>query len=582
MSNRKDWTYLGQYLHYLMRYKRWLWAAIGLVPLIPLSQLAQPYLIQVGIDQHVVPQVTDGLSVVVIAFGVAVVVEFLAKSLQIFLFQYLGQQTVSDIRYDLFKHVLGLSSTYFDKTPQGSITTRLTTDIEALNDSIASGLVSLLSDILTIVGTLGLMVWYSPKLTLITLLVVPPLAMMVNFFRKKLRYYFVQIRSIIGKVNASLQEQLLGVRVIQMFGRIQRNAAAMRHDLAKYRAVTIGSVVYDAMLYSLVEAMSSVMIGVMIWVGFSLDRSVVSLGVVVAFVDLILKFFTPLKELSSKFATLQHALAALEKIFGLLDITDRVSSGVRQLYDYKGVVTFKEVSFAYRGFEDKPVLHEVSFEVKPGEVVAIVGPTGSGKTTISRLVARLYDGYSGHIMIDRIDVCELELTHLRQKIAIVTQDVQVFSQSVWYNLGLEHPDVSEATMRDVAKRVGLDEMICALPDGYDTVLDHQGRALSAGQAQLLSLARALASPAPIVVLDEATANVDSLSEQQIQAAIAEIFKEKTVIVIAHRLSTIQKADMIVAMRDGRVTESGTHSELMANGGFYATLYSMQFSHLNDR
>lgn len=548
------------------------------VPLIPLFQLLQPILVQIGIDHYILANKQAGLMMIVAIFGVCVCLEFVCKAAQVFLFQYLGQKTVADIRTDLFSHVLTLSSTYFDKTPQGSITTRLTTDVESLNDSLASGLITLLSDVLVLIGILATMFWYSPKLTIITLLVVPPMAILVNFFRKRLRHYYFLIRSTIGKINANLQEQLIGVKVVQLFNRYQKNYRQLNTLLVDYRKATIGSVIYDAVLYATVEAMSAIMIAIMIWYSWGLGQSEISLGVLVAFVDLILKFFTPLKELSSKFAILQHALAALEKIFGLFDINDRVSSGTKLPDKEKGTIVFKSVSFAYKGYETKPVLTNVSFSVRPGQVVAIVGPTGSGKSTITRLITRLYDGYSGDIELNGVEISKYKIEALRSTIAIVTQEVQLFSASIWFNLSLGCPNVTTDDMINSMKIVQLHDWAESQPNGYDTALMQKGRNLSAGQAQLLSLARALVSPAPIIVLDEATANVDSLSERLIQHTMNEIIKRKTVIVIAHRLSTIQKADTIITMKDGTIIESGTHQELMANNQFYSKLYSMQFAH----
>jgi len=575
-----DKVYLKQYYHYLKRHMGLLIASLVMIPLITLAHLVQPYLLKVGIDAHIVPQQLNGLTGIVALFGLAVATEFVFRSLQSFFFQYMGQKTLSRIREDLYEHVLSLSSSYFDRTPRGIITSRLTSDVESLNDSLASGIITLIGDVLTLIGILIFMLFLSPKLTLISLVVAPPLTIMINFFRLKLRDYYNQIRVIMGRINAMLQEQLHGVEIVQLFLREKKNIARFSQLNKDYRRATLGSVYFDALLFSMVDAMSAVVIALMIWVGFGQYLGgFVTLGILVAFIDYIQKFFQPLKELSMKFAVLQQALAALEKIFGTFEIKDKIPSGESKLASSKGHLVFENVSFSYPGFENKPVLKDISFELEPGKVVALVGPTGSGKTTIGRLMSHLYTGFKGKITLDGVDIKALDLQNLRSHISVVTQDVQLFSESIIFNIAMGDDTVTIEDVKNAARLSQATQFIEKLPNQYDTILDHRGQSLSLGQAQLISLARAIASKSPIILLDEATANVDSMSEKLIQDATEEMFKRRTVLVIAHRLSTIQKADTILAMNDGEIVESGSHSELIAKNGFYAKLFAMQFEHL---
>ncbi|NQY73176.1 MAG: ABC transporter ATP-binding protein [Candidatus Margulisbacteria bacterium] len=581
MNNiQQDKDYLIRYWQYLKKYKRLLSVSLILIPCITGFHLVQPYLLKVGIDDYITQGNLTGLSRVALFFGMAVVGEFICRALQSFLFQYVGQKTISTLRVDLFRHVSHLSSSYFDKTPKGIITSRLTSDVESLNESFSSGLVTLVGDVLTLIGILVFMSILSLKLTLVTVVFVPPLILIINFFRVKLRFYYTAIRVTVGKITASLQEQLQGVEIVQLFSRESKNYHHFKDLNKAYRKAVLGSVYFDALLYSIVEAMSSIVIAVMLWYGFAQHlNSAITIGVLVAFIDYIQKFFQPLKELSTKFAVLQQALAALEKIFGTFDIQEHIPSGSLTLPDSKGHMIFKEVSFAYPGHEDKPILKNVSLELNVGSVTALVGPTGSGKTTVGRLMSHLYTGYSGHILLDNHPIQDLDLAFLRSQIAHVSQDIQLFSGSIAFNITMGNPKVSTEAAIDAAKRVQAHDFIQKFPDGYDTVLTHQGGALSLGQAQLISFARALACPSPIILLDEATANVDSLSERLIQKATELIFSQKTVLVIAHRLSTIQKADHIYAMKDGEILEEGSHKALMAKDGFYAKLFQLQFSHL---
>jgi ATP-binding cassette subfamily B protein len=577
----KDIHYLKRYWACLRVYKGLLALAFVLIPLLTVVHLMQPYLLKVGIDTYILTKDISGLYKLSMSFAVVVVLEFIFRSMQSYLFQYIGQKTVTAMRSDLFRHILSLSSSYFDQTPVGQMTTRLTSDMESLNESFSSGMVTLLSDLLIVVSIIGVMFYLNAPLTCVVLVFVPLIVVVLNFFRKKLRSYFARMRDTMGHLNALLQEQLQGVHVIQMFRRESKNDQEFEQYNREFRKTVIASVSYDAILYSFVEALSSVVIAVLIWAVFDdyLGGSAITLGLLVAFIDYVQKLFAPLKDLSSKFTFLQNALASLEKIFGAFDVDEHILSGKKSIENFSGDIRFEKVHFAYPGYEDKPILKDISFEMKPKQVVALVGPTGSGKTSVSRLISRLYDGYEGQIFLDNVEIRELNLAQLRSKIAVVLQDLYMLSRSVAFNITLGNPHITKEQMIHAAELAQVDTFIRKLPQGYETLLDHKNNSLSQGEAQLISFARALASDAPIVLFDEATSSVDSINEQLIQRSVDNLLKKKTVLVIAHRLSTIQKADLILALKDGKIIERGTHEELLAIDGFYAKLFKMQFGHL---
>lgn len=572
-----DKAYIKEYFAYLFRQKGLLSLGLLCIPLITACHLAQPLLLKIGIDNYIVPGKFVGVYTIALLFGLSILGEFLFKSLQSFIFQYIGQILIAEIREDLFHHVISLAPDFFDKTPVGTLTTRITSDVESLNESFSSGVVTILGDFLTMIATLAIMAYLSVDLTVLTLVMLIPLAIAVNFLRVKLRGFFNAIRLTIGKINGYLQEQLQGVEVIQIFQRQYQNYQEFKVLSKQYREATLGSVKCDALLYSLVESSSTIFISVLIWYGWTnrINESL-TIGLLVSFIEYIHKLFHPLKELSNKFAVMQHALAALEKIFGTYAVKDYVPEGEGIISDVKGHVYFKDVSYAYPRQPGKQVLDKVSFEIKPKQVVAIVGPTGSGKSTIFRLLSRLYYGYSGIISLDGCDISKLSLDSLRRQFSVVSQDVQIFSQTVQFNLTLNQETVSKEEMIAIAKMIDIHTFIESLDQGYQTLLDGS-RSLSFGERQLISLGRALLCKAPIVLMDEATASVDSLSEQRIQKAMDKLLDTKTVIVIAHRLSTIRRADKILVLKYGRIIEEGRHEELIEQNGFYTTLFNMQFS-----
>lgn len=577
---KKDITYIKKYWQYLRKHRVLLTIAFTLIPLISGFNILQPFLIQKAIDDAILQNNLNLLTIITICYGLCILCDFFCKIIQIFLFQYIGQKTILHIRKDLFKHLLKLSTHYYDKTPIGVITSRLTSDMESLNESFASGLVTLLADLLTLLAIITMMLFLSPKLTLITLLVVPPMIVIVNFFRIKLRKYFNQIRTTIGALNATIQEQLQGISIIQLFQYETKSFNQFHHLNKRYKTSTLNSVSYDAVLYSLIESINSIMIALMIWFGWGqYNQEFITIGLLVAFIEYIQKFFLPLKEISNKFAILQHALAALEKIFSTFEVKEFIESGTEKNINLKGNIAFNNVSFAYKNHEDKPILQDISFALKQKQWIAIVGPTGSGKTTIFRLLSKLYDGYTGSIKIDDIELNQFDINHLRHQISVVNQSNTLFSNTIAFNITLGNSAISYEKMIWAARCVNIHDFIMSLPENYNFKLMKGNQSLSSGQAQLISFARALANPSPIILLDEATANVDSLTEKKIQTALHSVLKEKTAIVIAHRLSTIKDAHMILALNNGKIIEYGNHNDLMKQKGFYYNLFQIQFSGL---
>ncbi len=577
---KNDKRYLLHYWTYLKEHKGLLSIALLLIPFISLFTVLQPYLIKKAIDDAIIIGNTKLLYMITLLFGACILGDFICKTLQVFLFQFIGQKTILRIRKDLFKHVLNLSAQYYDKTPVGIITSRLTSDIESLNESFASGLITIFADILTLTGILIIMFILSPQLTFITLLVIPPLFIVVNICRIQLRKIFTVIRSTIGNLHSFIQEHLQGINVLQIYQQEEHCLSTFKTLNAKYKRATLHSVSYDALLYSLIESMNSVMIAVIIWYGWGgYVKETITLGLLVAFIDYIQKFFMPLKELSSKFAILQHALASLEKIFSTFDIKDHIQTGKTHYSTPQGHITFTNVSFAYEQFKEKKIIDEISFTVQPGKLLALVGPTGSGKTTVLRLLSRLYDGYSGNIKLDSHELSSIKLDDIHKHIAVVNQDTSLFSQSIAFNITLGNPDITKEHMIQAAKHVRIHDFIMSLPNNYSYILEQGSQSISSGQAQLITFARALASRSPIILLDEATSAVDSMAEKEIQAGISALLKQKTAIVVAHRLSTIQHADNILALNNGKIIEYGNHKTLMKQNGFYANLYNMQFANI---
>lgn len=572
-----DLKYYARFWPFLRPYKHWVGLSFVLLPLMVLTDLAQPWVLKVAIDDHIAKGDLSGLPQIAAAlFGLVIAAYFLGAA-QVYYLQLAGLRALGDTRRALYKHVMNQGSAFFDRHPSGSLLTRTTTDVESLGETLTMGVVSIFGDILMIVGIVSAMLLLDVKLTLLTFAVSPLLVFVVNLFRRKLREYSVVIRKTLSKVNGYLAENLAGLKVVQLFGREDKSLFEFRTLNYKYMDAFRKSNWYEASLYAIMDGVSNLCVAMMLWYGglraVSSDQSeLLTVGLLVAFIEYITRVFVPIREFSGKLATLQRAVAALERIFGLLDTHNEIGSGRSDWKDapLTGSIRFENVSFAYSD-KGPQVLQNVSFLMEPGKVVALVGATGSGKTTIGKLLLRLYDGYQGSIRIDGIELRDIPPDRIHRLIGVVQQDVFLFSGTIRDNITLKNPEISAEQAENAAKLVGAHDFIESLPNRYDTMVAERGANLSSGQAQLLSFARAMAHNAPVMLLDEATANIDSLSEQLIQQAIERILALKTVLIVAHRLSTIQQADEILVLQKGMVAERGKHADLLSLGGIYAEL-----------
>jgi ATP-binding cassette subfamily B protein len=497
---------------------------------------------------------------------------------QFYLTMTVAQYSLSDLRLALFRHVERLPMAFFDRTPVGRLVSRMTTDIDAINEMFSAGSLTLFIDLLTLAGIVMIMFSFDVRLAAWSLCAVPPLLAVINFFRVRMRIVFREIRDRLAALNAYLSEALSGMAVIQLFAHERESRREFDQLNEQNREIQRTSNVYDACLYSTVEALSSITIAVVLWIGGGeVIHRALSLGTLVAFIFYAQLFFNPLRDVSSKYTTLQSALAAVERIEALMATPHTIASPPqpRRTTGQAGSIIFEHVSFEYRRGE--PVLRDLSFKVQPAEKVAIVGPTGSGKSTIIKLLNRFYDVTSGRIVVDGVDVREWELGKLRRAIGLVLQDVFLFAENVLENVRLSRIDLDEADIVEALDRAQALRFVERLPRGVHEEIHERGANLSAGQRQLLSFARALAYDPRILVMDEATSSVDSETERLIQLALGELLAERTALIIAHRLSTIERADRILVLSNGVLRESGTHEELLRRPGLYRRLFELQYA-----
>jgi ATP-binding cassette subfamily B protein len=543
----------------------------------------RPYLTQIAIDNYIRPGNGAGLLKIVELLFAVTLGQALLRYGSAYLTQWIGQKTIFDIRMEIYKHLHKLGIKYFDKNPVGRLVTRVTNDVEALNDLFSSGIVMAFGDIFTIVWILYFMFTLNVPLSIVTLLVIPILAYITMLFRRKVRAAYRQVRLLIARMNAFLQEHISGVIVDQIYNRERKAFHDFQEVSGKLKDANIKSVLYYALFYPGVEATQAIAIGLIIWYGGThlVPESIfqshgITIGVLIAFLQFTEQFFMPIRDLSEKYNILQTAMASSERIFKVLDDKTIVPEPAKPLLLKRasGRIEFKNVTFAY---DDKNyVLKNVTFTANPGETVAIVGATGAGKTSIVNLLMRFYDVNEGGVFVDGIDVRDVSTADLRRNIAIVMQDVFLFSGSVRDNISLGDDSISTERIEKASRLVGARDFIERLPKRYDDDVKERGAALSVGQKQLISFARALAYDPRILVLDEATANIDTETEQLIQEATENLLRGRTSIVIAHRLSTIQHASKIIVLHKGEIREQGTHQHLIALGGIYYRLYQLQY------
>jgi ATP-binding cassette subfamily B protein len=562
-------------------YRRVFWGALLLSPLNQACSLVQPLLVMVGIDRYIEPGDATGLRLMAALFAVAIVGEFVSYYWQQYLTMLVAQRSLADLRVATFAHLQRLPMRFYDRTPVGRVVSRVTTDVDVLNEMFAAGAMTILLDGLKLMGIVTFMAVIEWRLAVVSLLLLPVMVFAVDYFRRMARVTYREIRERIARINGFLQEAITGMVVVQLSAGEARAYDEFQVLNGAHRDANHLSNKLEAALFAMVEAASTVSVALLLLRGAGLRaHGAIELGTIVAFIQYIQQFFVPIRDFSAKYAVMQSAMTAAERIFGLLDLAPEPTPATPRLpAQVQGVIEFDGVWFAYR--DEEWVLRDVSFRLKPGEHVALVGATGSGKSTIIKLLSRLYDVQRGTIRVDGLDVREWDPTVLRRHIAVVLQDVFLFQGTVAQNLSLGDPRIDRARVEAAARHVNADRFVAAL-GGYDAPLRERGSNLSTGQRQLLAFARALAHAPTILVLDEATSSVDPETEGLIQDALARLLAGRTAVVIAHRLSTIEHADRILVLHRGEVRESGNHVELLARGGLYARLYALQYATVPTR
>ena len=544
----------------------------------------RPWLVQKGIDNYIVVGDLEGLQYIILYLVLALVGEGILSFGENYLTQWIGQQAIYDLRTTLFRHVEGQSLAYFDRTPVGRVITRTTSDVEALSDALSSGLVSVLGDLFKLVFIAYFMFTLNWMLAVVTLLVMPLMVWVTFWFRRNVREQYRETRKQMARINSFIQEHVTGMHIVQLFNREDEEENRFEGINDKHRAAHLHTIFYYAIFWPSIEFISNLALAAVLWFGGfrALGGSALTLGVLVAFIQYARQFFRPIRDLSNQYDTLQKAMAGAERVFSLLDTDESIEapSAPVELDAVEGTIEFENVWFAYE--EDDAgtpdwVLEDVSFRVEPGEMAALVGATGAGKSTVMNLLLRFYEIQRGQIRVDGHDIRDLRLRDLREHIGLIPQDVFLFSGSVRRNLTLDDPSIDEATMRRAAETVQADQLIERLPDGYDQDVKERGSSLSRGQRQLLAFVRALLYDPDVMVLDEATSSVDTETEALIQRALERVTEGRTTLAIAHRLSTIQDADKILVMHKGEIRERGTHQELLAADGLYRRLYDLQYA-----
>lgn len=569
-----DWELLRRFWAFLSPYKGRIGFALFAVPIMTGLSLLQPYLLKVGIDDHILKGELEGLPTIAFTLFALVIGSYLLNGLQSYQLQVAVIRAIGDLRKVIYRHVMSQSSRFFDKHASGSLLTRTTTDVEGLGEMVSMGMLGMFADVLMIVGILGTMLSLDVRLTLLTFCVSPIVVLVVNLFRKKLRVYGLAIRVTLAKLNGYLAEHISGVQVVRFFGRSALSLQEFKAINFEYLSAYKKSNWFDASLYAMMDGLSNICVALMLWYGglrIVEGDTALSLGLLVAFVEYTTRLFVPVREFSGKIATLQRSMAALQRIFLLLDEDDPIVEGNKTTQDKDRIrLEMKDVHFAYRE-DSKDVLRGVSFTLEPGRSLALVGRTGSGKSTVGKLLTRTYGGYRGSITINGEELKDLQLDDIRSISSMIHQDVFLFSGTIRDNITLGSAEISEEKVRESIQWVGAEPFISALPGGLDFKVSERGQNLSAGQAQLIAFARAIARDTPFLILDEATSNVDPGLEGTIQAAINKIVQHKTVLIVAHRLSTIEAADEILVLGEGCVLEKGTHAALLAAKGAYADL-----------
>lgn len=578
VKKQADTRILLQLFKYIKPYKFIFAITIFMLLITAGLETAGPFILKIAIDKYLTPKNYNGFLYMVLLLGLTIFLQFGVRYVQQYLTEYMGEKIMFDLRMEIFSHIHKMEMSFFDKNRVGRLMTRVTTDVQTLNEMLSSGVVALFGDIFMIAAIVVIMLNLNLILSLVTFSVLVFLAVATAVFRQKVRRYFSIIREKISAINSYLQESITGIITIKILNRQKRNNKEFGNLNNDYLIEYIKTVFSYAVLFPVVTLIETLAIALIIWFGGGqVIKSILTLGTLVAFIQYIQKFFHPISDLSEKFGILQEAIAASERIFGLLGTKSAIVSPInaKSVMEIKGDISFNNVWFAYN--EHDYVLKDISFKVKQGESIAFVGATGSGKTSIINILNRFYDIEKGSIYIDGIDIREFDLQNLRRHVGVVQQDVFLFSGSIMDNIRLGNKEITLEQVKEAAQFVNADKFIDKLPDKYYQEVKERGQTLSVGQKQLIAFARAIVfNPKVLLVLDEATSSVDTEIEGLIQDALKKVMHGRTSIIIAHRLSTIKNVDKIIVLSKGKIIESGTHKNLLKSKGVYYKLYKYQY------
>src|SRR5438128_3878957 len=570
-----DARLMRRLLAYLRPYKPQVALALAAIVAGSVLQLAQPYLMKVAIDRYIAQGDLAGMNRIAFAYLAIILASFGLDYSQTWLLQMTGQRIMFDMRTQIYRHLQRLALKSYDRNPVGRLMTRVTTDVDVLNDLFTSGVVSVFGDVFTLVGIMVMMIWIDWRLAIVAFSVLPLIWLVTQWFRRNVRDSYRTVRTWIARINAYLQERITGMATVQLFRREEKDFETFDDIDRKHRDANIQSIFYYAVFYPAVELVGALAASLIIWFGGGWVQSgTLTLGSLVAFLLYSQRFFRPISDMSEKFNVLQAAMASSERIFALIDTPVEIQTPAEPRRARAGRIAFEHVTFEY--VEGEPVLRDVSFAIEPGQRVAFVGATGAGKTTIISLLLRFYEVRKGRITIDGVDVRDMDLGELRGMFGLVLQELHLFSGTIAGNVRLGNNNITDDMVRRAVAAVHADTFVNRLPAGLDTPVAERGATLSVGQKQLLSLRRALAFDPRVLILDEATSSVDTETELLIRDALAVLMRGRTTIAIAHRLSTIQDMDQILVLHKGRLREVGTHQELLARRGIYFKLFELQY------
>ena len=573
-----DYTLLKRLLQFIKPYRITFYGVILAAILLSVFAILSPVLLREIVNTALENKDQSLLLNLIVLMMVVLIFEVVSQLSFVYYANWLGESVIKDIRIKLFKHMLSFKMKYYDNSSVGLLVTRAVTDIQRIGEIFSQGFFMIVSDLLKMVVVAGVMLFYSWKLALIVFAIMPIILYATKVFQKAMKGAFIDVRGQVSNLNTFVQERITGMKIVQLFNREKIEQEKFRVINEKHQNAWLKTVWYNSIFFPIAEIVSSVAIGLIVWYGglrVVLNNNVDELGTIFMFIQLSQMLFRPLRQIADKFNVLQMGMVAANRVFAILDREDTITNeGSFEKPSIKGDISFKNVHFGY--VEGEEVLHGISFDVKAGETVAIVGATGAGKSTIINLLNRFYEINSGQILVDGVDIKDYKLASLREKIAIVLQDVFLFADTIENNISLKNEDITLEAITQAAQEISVHDFITSLPNSYQYNVKERGSMLSSGQRQLLAFLRAYVSKPSILILDEATSSVDTYSEQLIQKATEKITQGRTSIVIAHRLATIKKADKIIVMDAGNIIESGTHKELLKKGGYYKSLYQAQF------